>query len=103
MHATLPKPRFPIGSRLRVTHFVRVGHRRWTTQIVGTLEAESIRPVGGIEMGSRALAETQPTLRLRHDDGEITVVSLDELTQVEVLAQPAAAGPDHPVRGDAPR
>ncbi len=51
-------------------------------EVVGNVELEGIRPVGGMEMGGKALYCHQPTLRLRKDDGEITVVTLDENTEV---------------------
>lgn len=78
-------PIFPPGTRVRVRQHVRVGHRRWTTEIVGVVEDEGRRPVGGMEMGGKGLYCRQPTLRLRHDDGEISVVALDETTEVEPI------------------
>jgi hypothetical protein len=88
-----PKPRYAPGARVRVTQEVRVGHRRWTTSIVGAVEDEGVRPVGGMEMGGKASYCLQPTLRLRRDDGEITVLSLDASSVVEDLSgKPAAPG-----------
>lgn len=80
-----PPPRFAHGTRVRVVQFVRVGHRRWTTEVIGTVELEGQRPVGGIEMGGKATYCLQPILRLRKDDGEITEVALDENTAVEPI------------------
>ena len=77
-----PKPKFVPGTKVRVTQFVRVGHRRWTTELTGSVEAEGVRPVGGMEMGGKAMYVRQPTLRIKKDDGEITVVALDENTEV---------------------
>ena len=85
MIPTPPKPKYPPGTRVRVTHKVRVGHRRWTTQVEGVVEAESYRPVGGMEMGGKASYCQQPTLRLRRDDGELTVVAIDEESQVQTI------------------
>ncbi|AMV38904.1 hypothetical protein VT85_15825 [Planctomyces sp. SH-PL62] len=82
-------PKYTPGATVRVVQFVRVGHRRWQTQFEGVVEREGRRPVGGIEMGGKASACHQPTLRLRCRDGQITEVALDENTEVEVLA-PAA-------------
>ncbi|MBX6314239.1 MAG: hypothetical protein IRY99_15205 [Isosphaeraceae bacterium] len=82
-----PKPKFEPGTRVRVVQFVRVGHRRWKTEVIGTVEAEGLRPVGGIEMGGKALYCHQPTLRLRREDGEILVIALDENTIVEPLPE----------------
>jgi len=80
-----PKPRFEPGTAVRVIQFVRVGHRRWRTQVSGVVEREGLRPVGGMEMGGKALYCHQPTLRLRKPDGEVTVIALDEDTTVEVV------------------
>jgi hypothetical protein len=87
MIATPPKPRFALGSRVRVTQRVRVGHREWTTQVEGVVELEGFRPVGGTEMGGKSLYCHQPTLRLRHDDGDVTVVALDDDTEVRTVSQ----------------
>src|SRR3954447_20360749 len=86
MIPTPPKPKYPPGTRLRVTQFVRVGHRRWLTQVEGVFELDGRRPVGGIEMGGKASYCQQPTLRLRRDDGEIIEVAVDEDTKVEQIA-----------------
>ena len=80
-----PKPRYAPGTLVRVVQHVRVGHRRWTTEVSGVVEAEGVRPVGGMEMGGKAMYCRQDTLRLRKPDGEITVVALDENTEVETL------------------
>ena len=81
-----PKPKYAPGTRVRVIQYVRVGHRRWRTEITGTVELEGLRPVGGMEMGGKALYCHQPTLRLRLDDGEVTVVALDENTEVRPIS-----------------
>ncbi len=71
------------ATRVRVTQFLRVGHRRWKTEVVGSVELESLRPVGGMEMGGKALYCHQPTLLLRQADGELIEVALDANTLVE--------------------
>ncbi len=90
MIPTPPKPTYVPGTRLRVTQFVRVGHRRWLSQVEGLVEDEGRRPVGGIEMGGKASYCQQPTLKLLRDDGEIVEVALDEETKVETVT-PAKA------------
>lgn len=79
------------GTRVRVAQYVRVGHRRWLTEVEGEVVAEGLRPVGGMEMGGKASYCLQPTLTLRRDDGEVTVVAVDEETQVNVVGEPAGA------------
>jgi hypothetical protein len=83
-------PQYPLGTRLRVTQRVRVGHRRWITQVEGVVVYESRRPVGGIEMGGKASYCHQKTLRLKRDDGELTGIAFDQETQVETIAQPVS-------------
>jgi hypothetical protein len=83
-------PQYPLGTRLRVTQRVRVGHRRWITQVEGVVVDESRRPVGGIEMGGKASYCHQKTLRLKRDDGELTEIAVDQETRVETIAQPVS-------------
>jgi hypothetical protein len=83
MTSDQPKTEYLAGTRVKITQFVRVGHRRWKTEVVGTVRQEGIRPVGGMEMGGKALYCHQPTLMLVRDDGELIEVALDENTQVE--------------------
>lgn len=87
MIRTPPKPRFTPGTRVRVIQRVRVGHRRWTTEIRGVVESEGARPIGGMEMGGKSAVKAQPTLRLRRDDGEITVVAVDGGTIIEEVGR----------------
>lgn len=86
MITTPPPPKYAPGTRVRVTQNLRVGSKHWATHVVGVVESEGLRPVGGMEMGGKALYCTQPTLRLRLDDGEITTVALDDRSVVEVLS-----------------
>lgn len=81
-----PKPRYLPGTRLRVVQHVRVGHRHWTTEVTGTVVSDGVRPVGGMEMGGKALYCRQPTITLSRDDGELTVVALDDHTEVQTLS-----------------
>ncbi len=85
MIPTPPKPKFQPGTRLRVVQNVRVGDRAWRTEVVGIVEREGLRPVGGMEMGGKSVYVHQPTIRLRKPDGEVTVVAVDEGTRVEEL------------------
>ncbi len=85
MIPTAPSPRYEPGTRVRVTQRVRVGHREWLTHVVGLVEHNSVRPVGGMEMGGKSSYCYQHTLRLRNEDGEVTVVTFDDDTLVEPL------------------
>jgi hypothetical protein len=78
-----PLPQYAPGTRVRVTQHVRVGHRRWLTEVEGTVKSEGRRPVGGIEMGGKAAYCQQKTLLLERDDGEITEIAVDEHTDIK--------------------
>ncbi len=93
MIPTTPKSQYTPGTRVRVTQYVRIGHRRWLTQVEGVIERSSRRPVGGIEMGGKASYCQQETIRLRRDSGEITEVALDAETQIETIEAPTGAAP----------
>ncbi len=81
-----PPVTYPPGTRVRVVKPVRVGSHRWLTQIIGTVEAEQFRPVGGMEMGPKSLYTRQPCLHLRLQDGERTMVTIDQHARIEVLS-----------------
>jgi hypothetical protein len=85
MIPTPPKPRFEPGTRVRVTQHVRVGHREWKTNVVGVVEREGVRPIGGMEMGGKAMYCRQSTVRLRREDGEIIDIACDEWTKFDIL------------------
>lgn len=80
-----PQRKYAPGTQVRVVQHVRVGSQCWSTEIVGVVASEGRRPVGGIEMGTKAAAVAQETLGLRGPDGELTVVALDENTQVHIV------------------
>ena len=44
--------------------------------------------VGGMEMGGKSSYCQQPTLRLRLDNGEVTVVTVDEETDIREISAP---------------
>lgn len=88
MIPTKPALKYPAGARVKVVQTVRVGGMSWLTEVVGVIEGESHRPIGGMEMGVKSLVTHQPTLRLRKDDGEITVVAIDEHSSVTTLDGP---------------
>lgn len=82
MIPSAPSPRFTPGTRVRVIQHVRVGSNQWRTEVTGCVESEGLRPVGGMEMGGKGMFCRQPILRLRKDSGEVTVVALDDQTEV---------------------
>jgi hypothetical protein len=73
------------GQRLRVTHTVRVGSKSWPAVVTGTF-----RHLGSLATGISTHRLPQDdiivaTLHLTKDTHELTSVSLDEHTRIEVL------------------
>ncbi len=87
MIVTSPPSSKYLGARVRVTQYVRVGHRRWLTKVEGVVERAGRRPVGGIAMGGKASFCHQDTLMLRYDSGELAEIAVDAETQIETLTK----------------
>ncbi|ADV61399.1 hypothetical protein Isop_0808 [Isosphaera pallida ATCC 43644] len=85
--------RFEPGTLVRVIQHVRVGKTSWTTEIVGRVVSEGLRPIGGMEMGTKAAASSQPTLTLRGEDGELSTVAIDERTEIQLLSESRPSEP----------
>jgi hypothetical protein len=73
------------GQRVRVTQQVRVGLKTWTTTVTGVF-----RHAGSLVTGlatHRVPADDiiVPTIHFTKDNGELTSVSLDEHSRVEIV------------------
>ena len=82
-----PTPKWQIepGSRIRVRQRVRVGAQSWWLEVTGV-----VREVKPIETGIHTdrVAHEEPwveSVLLEKPDGELTRVTFDENTQVEIL------------------
>lgn len=75
------------GDRVRVTQRVRVGKRQWRSTVEGTVEKTSRQLTGLHTDRARDDRVYVDALRLKRDDGEITTLTLDEFTDLEVLAK----------------
>ncbi len=74
------------GQKLRVTQTVRVGSQSWPAVVTGTF-----RHLGSLATGIATHRLPQddiivPTLHLTKDNKELTSLTLDEHTRIEVLA-----------------
>lgn len=72
------------GQRIRITHVVRVGKREWTTTVSGIF-----REINYLETGlatHRVPGDDLivPLVHFTKDNGELSSISLDENTKVEV-------------------
>jgi len=73
------------GQRLRITQTVRVGSRTWTAVVTGTFRRlDSL--VTGISTDRLAKDDIiVPTLHFLKDNQELSSVSLDENSRIEIL------------------
>lgn len=77
------------GTRVRILQQIDRREGDWRCQIEGTLVDVHIRPTGSWFVGKPQGRYPLRRLTLRKDDGELTILSLDEDSRVEVVA-PAA-------------
>jgi uncharacterized protein YhdP len=78
------------GQRIRITQMVRVGQKTWTTTLTGTF-----RSVGALVTGlaTDRVPEDDivvPTIHFVKDNGELSSITLDEHTKLEILSEPPA-------------
>jgi hypothetical protein len=79
-----------VGQRIKVTQQVARRERTWTTEVIGTILELKDETTGSWYAHSKNNKYWLRRIRLRKDDGELTTVSLDRLSRVELLDSPAA-------------
>ncbi len=75
------------GDRVEVRHEVKVGFRRWTTSVTGTVVGTSRERHGLHYQRQRDDRVFRDTLLLTLDDGERATVTLDEFTELKRLTR----------------
>ena len=75
------------GDRIELQHQVKVGFRTWTSISVGTVVGTERRRHGLHHDRNHDDKVFSDVLVLRRDDGELTTVTLDEFSDVRVLAR----------------
>lgn len=79
------------GQRVRITQPVRIGRRKWPAVVEGTVRDLKVLVTGlTVERGKDDVV-TAPTIHLIKDNGELTSVTVDEFTTVELLPDAAPA------------
>ena len=74
-----------VGQRIRVTQTVRVGYDQWATTVEGTFRDVNYLATG---LATDRVPEDDivvVTVHFTKDNGELSSVSLDERTRVEVI------------------
>jgi len=82
------------GDRVEIAKAVKVGFRRWTMQAGGT-GVQTARERHGLHYRrSDDDRVYRDILVLRRDDGELTTVTLDEFTRLNVVPCPGGSAAD---------
>ncbi len=84
--ADFPAP----GSRVRITQKIVGRDVMWETRVEGEVLAAGPEPTGSWFARGKNDKLWRPRIRLRKADGEVSVVSLDQNSVIEVLVQPGA-------------
>jgi hypothetical protein len=74
------------GQRIRITQKVRVGIKEWTATVEGTFREQAHLVTG---LGTQRKPEDDiivPLVRFTKPNGELSSVTLDENSQIEVLS-----------------
>ena len=74
------------GQKIRVTQTVRVGAKAWTTTTTGTFRGVHYLATG---LATERVPEDDivvVTVHFTKDNGELSSISLDECSQIEVLS-----------------
>jgi hypothetical protein len=73
------------GQRIRLTQTVRVGSKVWTTSVTGVFRAVSALVTG---LSTDRVPQDDivvPTVHFTKDNGELSSITLDEHSKIEVL------------------
>jgi hypothetical protein len=73
------------GQRVKITQTVRVGRRTWPTTITGTIRDIQVLLTGlATQRGSDDVV-TVPTIHFVKENGELSMIAVDERTRIELL------------------
>ncbi|MBK9128703.1 MAG: hypothetical protein IPM13_13030 [Phycisphaerales bacterium] len=79
------------GQRVRIEHTIERREQDWKLAVEGTVERVEFQKTGSWYAHSKDNRFWLFRVRLRKDDGELSLLNLDELSRVELL-QDAPAG-----------
>ncbi len=74
------------GQRIRITQTVRVGIKRWTTTVTGVFRDSNTLATGLATQRVPEDAILVPIVHFTKDNNELSSVTLDENSRIEILA-----------------
>ena len=78
--------RLQVGQRIRITQTVRVGQQQWQTIAEGAFRGVNYLATG---LSTQRVPEDDiivPTVHFTKDNGELSSITLDEHSRIEILA-----------------
>jgi hypothetical protein len=88
MRPTTTVDKLTPGTRIRVIQQIDRREGDWHAQVEGTVVDVGMRPTGSWFVGKPHGRYPLKRITLRKDDGELTVLSLDEDSRVEIVPAP---------------
>lgn len=86
------RTRLKPGARVRVTQQIAARHYAWANEVVGTVTDYEQKQTGSWYAHAKDDKLWLDRLTVRKDDGEMTMLNLDEFSHIEILdPQPAGA------------
>jgi hypothetical protein len=80
------------GTRVKITQQIAAHEYSWASDVSGTIVSFAQEPTGSWYAHGLDDKLWLDRLKLRMDDGEITTLSLDEYSRIEILKNGSAAG-----------
>jgi hypothetical protein len=75
----------PKGTLVRVVQSIQTGTSTWETAVTGVVESWAYEETGAWYAHGKLGKLWLPRIRIRKPDGELTVVIVDRLTEIEPL------------------
>ena len=75
------------GMRIKVTQIIERRDGRWETEVIGTILSAEPKPTGAWFAHGKDDKFWLLRIELQRDDGERTLLTLDQNTQIAVLEQ----------------
>lgn len=85
----MARDELPVGKRVRITQSVDRREGAWSGDVIGTIVSVAAQKTGSWYAHGRDAKFWLQRIFLKKDDGELTTLTLDRSTRVEVLDGPA--------------
>jgi len=82
--------RFPVGTKVRVKQVLHLRGKEAETETIGTVEAWETLPTGSWYAHGKDGKLPLERLRIKKPDGELSLLVIDDSTEIEPLPAPTA-------------